>query len=118
MARAEVACFPMTPLTAVEITSHAERKEERESDVCPLSFSSGSLSICPLCRAGQCLDVVLVIISYSTSVPMGDTQSTTFLRPFNANLAVVSLIEHLAEKGRRREGDRDTNYVKSGNLLS
>ena len=74
------------------------REKRRESDACPLSFSSGSLSICPLCRAGQCLDVVLVIISYSTSVPTSDTQSTTFLRPFNANLAVVSLIEHLAEK--------------------
>ena len=75
-----------------------ERRGEGESDACPLSFSSGSLSICPLCRAGQCLDVVLVIISYSTGVPTSDTQSTTFLRPFNVNLAVVSLIEHLAEK--------------------
>ena len=82
----------------MEITSHAEREKRRESDVCPLSFSSGSLSICPLCRAGQCLNVVLVTFSYSKSVPTGDTQSTTFLRPFNANLAVVSLIEHLAEK--------------------
>ena len=102
-----MACFPMTLVPSFPNGSgnyfpcHAERGEERrgrESDACPLSFSSGSLSICPLCRAGQCLDVVLVTISYSKSVPTGDTQSTTFLRPFNANLAVVSLIEHLAEK--------------------
>ena len=53
---------------------------------------------------GACQSVRFVVLgsvsmsSYSTSVPTGDTQSTTFLRPFNANLAVVSLIEHLAEK--------------------
>ena len=100
MARAEVACFPMTlvPSSPNGSGNYFPCHAERESDACPLSFSSGSLSICPLCRAGQCLDVVLVTISYSTSVPTGDTQSTTFLRPFNANLAVVSLIEHLAEK--------------------
>ena len=99
-----MACFPMTLVPSSPNGSgnyfpcRERRGEGRESDVCPLSFSSGSLSICPLCRTGQCLDVVLVTISFSTSVPTGDTQSTTFLRPFNANLAVVSLIEHLAEK--------------------
>ena len=87
----------------MEITSHAETREKRrESDVRYHFLVGACQSVRFVVRgvgaAGQCLDVVLVTISYSTSVPTGDTQSTTFLRPFNANLAVVSLIEHLAEK--------------------